>query len=169
MDIRFKAEIEGQSLDIILRPNGECFDVMMEKEGQAMDCKQLSPFTYSFIIDNRSALLIIENKNGSLEVTLDHQKYRLLLKDEVQQMLEKMGIKGEESALEKKIIATIPGLIRKIETRPGEKVTAGQGLMVVEAMKMENELKSPVSGIVKSIFVSEGQSIEKGELLIELE
>jgi biotin carboxyl carrier protein len=169
MNIAFKAEIDGATIDISLRPNGDCFDVLMETGGQTMDCKQLSPFAYSFIINNRSALLIIENKSAGLEVTLDHQKYRLLLKDEVQQMLDKMGIKSDDSAQEKKIIATIPGLIRKIETRPGESVTAGQGLMIVEAMKMENELKSPISGIVKSIFVTEGQSIEKGELLLELE
>ncbi|HDR03704.1 MAG TPA: acetyl-CoA carboxylase biotin carboxyl carrier protein subunit [Candidatus Marinimicrobia bacterium] len=169
MNISFKAEIDGQSLEISLRPNGDCFDVLLEKGGQEMDCRQLSPHTYSFIIDNRSALLIIEKKSRGLEITLDHQKYHLLLKDEMQQMLDKMGIKSEELAQDKKIIATIPGLIRKIETRPGELVTAGQGLMIVEAMKMENELKSPVSGIVKSVFVSEGQSIEKGDLLVELE
>ncbi len=64
--------------------------------------------------------------------------------------------------------APMPGRISRVMVRKGELVEAGQGLIVLEAMKMENELKSPTAGIIKSILVSETAAVEKNALLIEI-
>ena len=65
--------------------------------------------------------------------------------------------------------APMPGLIVRINAEVGDMVQAGQGLIVMEAMKMENELRAPAAGRVKSIVVAPGTAVEKGALLIELE
>jgi acetyl/propionyl-CoA carboxylase alpha subunit len=65
--------------------------------------------------------------------------------------------------------APMPGLIVRVTVQVGDTVQAGQGLVVMEAMKMENELRAQVAGKVKSIVVSPGTVVEKGALLIELE
>jgi biotin carboxyl carrier protein len=67
------------------------------------------------------------------------------------------------------IRAPMPGLIVRINAQVGDEVQAGQGLVVMEAMKMENELRAQAAGRVKAILVSTGTAVEKGMLLIELE
>jgi pyruvate carboxylase subunit B len=64
--------------------------------------------------------------------------------------------------------APMPGLVVRVVAVAGQAVAAGQGLVVLEAMKMENEIRAPVAGRVTSVRVAEGQAVEKGEVLIEL-
>ncbi|MBE0570913.1 MAG: hypothetical protein IH618_05145 [Ignavibacteriaceae bacterium] len=58
--------------------------------------------------------------------------------------------------------APMPGLILRIKKNVGEKVEQGESVIILEAMKMENDLKAPASGIIESIFVTEGSAVEKG-------
>ena len=67
------------------------------------------------------------------------------------------------------LVAPMPGLIVRVNPQVGDQVQAGQGLIVMEAMKMENELRAQAAGRVKSILVAPGTAVEKGALLIELE
>ena len=64
--------------------------------------------------------------------------------------------------------APMPGLVVRVSATAGQAVTAGPGLVVLEAMKMENELRAPAAGRVTSVRVAEGQAVEKGEVLSEL-
>jgi len=66
------------------------------------------------------------------------------------------------------IVAPLPGLILKIHVKPGDTVKAGQNLVVMEAMKMENEVQAPADGSVKSILIKEDDSVIEGDVLIEL-
>ena len=67
------------------------------------------------------------------------------------------------------ILAPMPGLIVRVSVKAGDKVDAGQGLVVMEAMKMENELRATAAGTVRSVEVSPGTAVEKGALLVALE
>jgi biotin carboxyl carrier protein len=67
------------------------------------------------------------------------------------------------------IVAPMPGLVVRVDVEPGDAVVAGQGLVVVEAMKMENELKAPASGTVISVQVKPGETVEKGTILVVVE
>jgi len=67
------------------------------------------------------------------------------------------------------IIAPMPGLIVRVNVNPGEQVVAGQGIVVMEAMKMENELRATADGTVRSVEVVAGTAVEKGALLVALE
>ena len=64
--------------------------------------------------------------------------------------------------------APMPGLIVRVNVQPGDRVQAGQGLVVMEAMKMENELRALAAGTVKAVAVAPGTAVEKGALLVEL-
>ena len=70
---------------------------------------------------------------------------------------------------QKVVKAALPGTITKILVSPGDKVSAGDTLLILEAMKMENEIVAPSSGVVKEIKVSEGQKIETGDVLVVIE
>jgi pyruvate carboxylase subunit B len=67
----------------------------------------------------------------------------------------------------KPVKAPMPGLVVRIEVAPGDAVRAGQGVLIMEAMKMENELKADSAGVVSRIHVAPGQAVEKGAVLIE--
>ena len=67
------------------------------------------------------------------------------------------------------IVAPMPGLIVRVSVNVGDKVEAGQWIVVMEAMKMENELRATAAGVVKSIEVAAGTAVEKGTLLVALE
>jgi pyruvate carboxylase subunit B len=76
---------------------------------------------------------------------------------------------GAEAEAEKTIAAPMPGLVLKVEVEVGDAVRAGQGVVIVEAMKMENELKAPADGVVAQILAVPGQTVEKGATLLVLE
>ena len=69
----------------------------------------------------------------------------------------------------KKIISVIPGTVVKVFVKEGQKVKRGDNIMILEAMKMKNRIKSPRTGVIKIIKVKEGEKIAKGLLMIELE
>jgi pyruvate carboxylase subunit B len=62
----------------------------------------------------------------------------------------------------------MPGLVLRLEVETGQRIEAGAGLLVLEAMKMENEIRAPVGGVVERIQVGAGQAVEKGAVLIEI-
>ena len=76
---------------------------------------------------------------------------------------------GKGSAGKAMLTSPMPGKVVKLLVGEGQEVEAGQGVIVVEAMKMENELKSAVAGKVKEIFVEEGQVVESGAKLLLVE
>ena len=63
----------------------------------------------------------------------------------------------------------MPGLVLRVQVTPGQAVAAGTGLVVLEAMKMENELKAPTPAVVKAVRVQPGEAVEKGQVLLEFE
>jgi biotin carboxyl carrier protein len=73
------------------------------------------------------------------------------------------------AAGEQRIVAPMPGKVLRVLVQPGQDVAARQPLVVVEAMKMENELSSPRAGRVKEVAAVEGQSVEAGRVLIVVE
>ena len=107
-------------------------------------------------------------RRGEWHLTLNGRPIEVDALDERTRAIREMSGGGEADAA-RVAAAPMPGLVVRVNVEVGQAVTAGQGVIVVEAMKMENELKSPVDGVVKSIEVSTGAAVEKGEVLIVLE
>jgi biotin carboxyl carrier protein len=63
----------------------------------------------------------------------------------------------------------MPGMVVKVEVREGDSIKKGEGLVILEAMKMENELKAPVNGRISSVHVQRGAAVEKGEKLVTIQ
>ncbi len=102
----------------------------------------------------------VASRSGDLaHVTVETERDRLL---------RKFTAAGGSSKASGAIKAPMPGLVLRMLVHEGEKVQKGQGLLVLEAMKMENEIKSPVGGVVGPFGVEPGQAVEKGTLLFEV-
>jgi pyruvate carboxylase subunit B len=122
------------------------------------------------LLDDRSIPLIarVGAREGQWDLTLRGRRMHLSVVDERTRAIREMTGTADESA-EKTLTAPMPGLVVRIEVEVGARVAAGQGLVIVEAMKMENELKAPADGVVASVAVAAGQTVEKGALLLTLE
>jgi biotin carboxyl carrier protein len=91
---------------------------------------------------------------------------RVAMRNEFDQLLEKMGISNGSAGQVKDLKAPMPGLILTISVSEGQEVKKGDPLLILEAMKMENVIKSPADGAVKGIKVKKGDSVDKNQVLI---
>jgi biotin carboxyl carrier protein len=112
-------------------------------------------------------LLAVDLEAKTLQIRLGHKTTTLQLKDRFDLLLEKMGMNAPGSGSLKEIKAPMPGLILDLKVAPGDVVKKGDVVLILEAMKMENSIKSPGDGVVKAVNVSLKQSVEKNQVLIQ--
>lgn len=96
-------------------------------------------------------------------------RYTVKIDDALDQLVQKLGLHAHGSQKVNSVKAPMPGLVLNIMVAPGQEVHKGDPLLILEAMKMENVLKSAGDGKVKAIAVQKGVAVEKGQLLIEME
>ena len=152
------------------------FDVSIEDEQLIVDGETKS-FTFevlrdgyvSLIVDGRSVPVSVEPAGeGMMRVTIAGQRTQVQVKDERDLLVDEFGL-AEDGASGGVVRAPMPGLVLDILVEEGDEVAAEQGLLVLEAMKMENELKAPSGGVVSAIHVEDGEAVDKEDLLIEIE
>lgn len=96
------------------------------------------------------------------------ERFELEVQDDRSRQIEALTGLGKKPVVGGVVKAPMPGLVVRVEVTQGQAVEAGEGLVVVEAMKMENELRAPSRGVVEQIHVSAGQRVEKGAPLVTL-
>lgn len=111
----------------------------------------------------------VQRKEQDVQFSLNGQRCEAQVRNERDILLDEMGFKTAATLNEGKLNAPMPGKILEIMVQEGDKVELGQPVAILEAMKMENELKSPVTGIVGTIAVAEQDSLEKNNLIMEIE
>src|ERR1700730_5831797 len=122
-------------------------------------------------LDTHVYRLVVEKRQGRGKYTLwvDGYRFEAEALDERTRSIRDLSAATAGATGPAPIIAPMPGLIVRVNVNPGDKVEAGQGLVVMEAMKMENELRATAAGTVRSVEVSPGTAVEKGALLVALE
>ena len=165
--MRYYVTLEGKELpvDVLPRPAGG-FDVVVEGRKVDADCIALGD-TLSMIVDGHVVDLTIEGQMPKLGVVANG--HRLYLEAESERGRAARAAKSRGSSQGEDTVASpMPGRVMKLLVAVGDEVAAGQALIVVEAMKMENELKSTRAGTVAEIFVSAGAAVEAGAKLVRL-
>ena len=104
---------------------------------------------------------------GAWELHLDGYRVSAEVMDERTQAIRALTTRTGATQGPRPIRAPMPGMVTRVDVEPGEKVHAGQGVVIIEAMKMENELKAEASGVVARVVVSAGTAVEKGAVLVE--
>jgi pyruvate carboxylase subunit B len=139
-----------------------------DAEAVMVDARKGARTVYSLLIDGRQyEASVDEREDGSLDVHVGTGAFDFRVVDERRRML--VGAAAHVQAGRQELRAQMPGKIVKILVELGESVEADQGILVIEAMKMENELQSPVSGVVSAIEVAEGDAVETDALLAVIE
>jgi biotin carboxyl carrier protein len=135
-------------------------------EELTVDAVALAEGSYSLLIDGRSFDVTIHYSLGQYHVTVNGVVFEVALRDPKQ--LWHHGSAGEGVDGPAAVTAPMPGRLVTLLVAEGESVKEGQGVAVVEAMKMQNELKTPKSGIVEKVCVAEGQAVNAGECLLTI-
>ena len=124
--------------------------------------------TYSLLIDGASHRLVARReKAGVWRLQLDGQGYGAEVVDDRTRAIRAMTGQDGKPSGPRALKAPMPGLVVKVEVASGNTVARGQGLVIVEAMKMENELRAEAGGRVSRVRVQPGQAVEKDQVLVE--
>lgn len=155
-DTRFEVEIQS---DGTLLVNGEPRDV---------DFFSLGASLYSVITENQSYEVVIEEQHGEYQVQMRGRLFNGQVLDERAQLLasRRGGFDADSGEIE--IKAPMPGLVVAIPVNEGDEVKAGQTIVILESMKMQNELKAPRDGVVQRISAEVGHSVEQKKLLVTI-
>jgi len=124
------------------------------------------PGVYSILMDGRSYEARVEDHPGMLVVVIDGYRFEIDVRDPRRF---RRGAAGRGADGVQTISAPMPGKVVRVLVAAGDEVEAGQGLLVIEAMKMQNELKAPRAGKVLTISAKEGATVTPGEALATIE
>jgi biotin carboxyl carrier protein len=138
------------------------------KNEHNIDCVQLGINSYSLLLNGKSHYLTVNNLMDGYEVIVDHYTQMVKVQDEVDIFLQKFGIQSETDSHAGEVHALIPGLVGKLFVKQGDIVGVGQKLLILEAMKMENEIDSPIAGLIENIHLKSGDRVQKGDLIMEI-
>lgn len=136
------------------------------------DLLQVRDNSFHIIMNNKGYNAILVNHNPeekTMVINVNGNDYEIVVKDKYDILLQQLGINAKSSATVNNVKAPMPGLIVNIMAPAGTEVKKGEGLLILEAMKMENAIKSPRDGKVKKVNVELKQAVEKNQVLLEFE
>lgn len=166
--MNLEAEINGQTIPVQLDTDAGTF-ALPGWEGK---------YTWTPLTDGRYLLRIgkrllavdgVQANGDTVEFSLNGQFLSAKIQDEQALLLRSLGFKSASASSQGRLQAPMPGKILAVNVKEGDEVGHGQPVIILEAMKMENELKAPVGGRVVKIAAVAGSSVEKNQLLIEIE
>ena len=143
-----------------------------QKELESTDIIKRSATEFHLIKNHKSVtgkVLEADPTGKKLQVEVEGNTFDIEIKNALDQMLDKMGFSTAAGKRMKDIKAPMPGLVLKIFVSVGEEVKEGDRILILEAMKMENSIALQSDAKVKNILVKNGQVVDKGQVLVELE
>lgn len=147
---------------------GGCAVVSVDDKTYRVDAVKPGESTFSLLVDGRAYEVVVTRRSGVHHVQVGGRSYVLEVLDERQRRLRDQQ-EASAAAGPASISASMPGRVVALLVGEGDEVEAGQGVIVLEAMKMENELKSPKAGRVSEVRVAEGEVTEAGHALLIIE
>ncbi len=167
--MRYVVELNGQRKVVAIEPDGVSFENAPPVRAELSDIED-SPVrvirigTYVYRVVARK-----KQGRGNYTLWVDGYRFETEALDERTRSIRDLSAKSAGPTGPAPILAPMPGMIVRVNVRAGDTVEAGQGVVVMEAMKMENELRATAAGTVRSVEVSPGTAVEKGALLVALE
>lgn len=141
----------------------------VDGKDQALDIEKLEDNTFSVIRNHKNyvlEVLSVDRENKSMTLKINNKRQVITVKDHYDMLVESMGISSSSNKKIKELKAPMPGLVLEIITKSDESIEKGSTLLILEAMKMENIIKSPEEVIVDKIHVKAGDSVEKNQVLV---
>jgi biotin carboxyl carrier protein len=165
--MKLKVRLDGREADLEFDRNGEACAFLLDGSSQrAASLVEVEPGIYSVLLDGRSFEARIDPRDGRLFVEIRGRRFAVDISDPRRGGGRSRGLHREGR---QQVTAPMPGKVIRLLVAEGDEVAAGQGLVVVEAMKMQNEMKAPKAGRVISLPVRDGATVAPGEVLAVIE
>ena len=132
-----------------------------------LDVTAIQTNVLSLLVDGKSYEVKQESTDAETSIVVDHRCFSATVRDPRSLRSRRRNDTGGLGP--RKVSAPMPGKVVRVLVQIGEQVDAGQGVVIIEAMKMQNELKSPKKGVVKKLHAPEGVLVEAGQTLVEIE
>ena len=162
--MKFEAVINGARRTVEIEHDGSRWRISLDGESIDADALEIAPNIFSILLNGNShEVRVTPTAAGALTLQTGHQEFTAEVVDPRAWRGRRHGALEAEGR--QQVLAPMPGKIVRVLVQAGEKVEAGQGLLVVEAMKMQNEIRSPKSGTVERLLAKEGQPVNAGEVL----
>ena len=163
--MKYIVTIEGVSYEIEIGPHKR---VTLNGQPIQVDLQTVDGQQWSLLTNNKSFEALVEQNGALTQVLMGGNLYSAHVADERQQLLDTVvGFAPEEGPIA--IKAPMPGVIIDVPVQPGQAVGDGDVVIILESMKMENELRAPRAGTVLTVKVSPGESVEQRQVMIVLE
>jgi len=166
--LKYHVDVNGERREVVLDADG------IHADGVRLDARltevEGTPVWLLTVGDEVHRLIVRRGEaRGQYVITFGAFRYEVEAVDERTRVIRDLSGAAAGVAGPASLKAPMPGMIVRINVEVGAEVQAGQGLVVMEAMKMENELRASAAGRVKRVAVAVGQAVEKGALLVEME
>jgi biotin carboxyl carrier protein len=155
-----KLNFDDKTIDI--SSNGKTFMLTLDDQTTVAEVLSSEAGTLDLLIDGKRVTAYISSENARRWVTINGQTFVLTKSSGARR-----GTHGHHHAIGE-LTAPMPGQVRAVNVGEGDPVTKGQTLLVLEAMKMEIRIHAPQDGVVKKLFVEQGQTVEREQLLIDI-
>ncbi|SRR6266498_337564 len=132
-----------------------------------VDAVQIGPDTLSLLLEGKSIEVRREFSRERQQILLNGTSYEVVVRDP--RSLRSRKRTGSSDEGPQRLVSSMPGKVMRILAREGDQISAGQGIIVVEAMKMQNEIRSSKAGTLKKLLVREGRNVNAGEVLAIVE
>ncbi|HJP86065.1 MAG TPA: biotin/lipoyl-containing protein [Gemmatimonadaceae bacterium] len=167
--VKYIVDLNGERHEVTLRSDAVAFESQMPVPAQLSDIEgspvkiiRLGAEVFRVVVEKREG-------RGRYFLWVDGYRFDVEALDERRRALRDLSAASAGPTGPAPIVAPMPGLIVRVNVVVGDTVEAGQGVVVMEAMKMENELRATAAGKVRSVEVEPGTAVEKGALLVALE
>jgi biotin carboxyl carrier protein len=143
----------------------------LNKKGFEWDLKKTGPGSFHIIMKNKSYSAYVAKvnlSNHTMEIVVNKNSYSLTFSDRFVEIMKVLGLEKRSAERDNFIKAPMPGLVLEIPVKVNQKVNMNDTVIILEAMKMENNIKSPKDGTIKKCLVKKGVSVEKDQVLITL-
>jgi len=162
--MKFDVHISGQTRTVELHRDADRWRISLDGTPVDGDAVEIAPNIFSILLNGQAhEVRIAPASDGTLTLQTGHQEFTAEVIDPRAWRGRRHG--AVEAEGRQQITAPMPGKVVRLLVQPGDKVHAGQGLLVVEAMKMQNEVCSPKTGTVERLLVQEGQPVNAGQVL----
>lgn len=166
---KFSVLLNGRAVQVAIGPLGEHrFTVAIDDVPFDIDVRSAEADSLSLLIENRSIDLSYFRSGDQMEIYFGGQTYQVEILDE-RKARRREGGSGTAAAGPEVIRAFMPGKIVQVGVKAGDRVSAGSSVLIIEAMKMENEIFCRGSGIVRAVHVRPGQVVENDAVLVEID
>ena len=163
----FVATIKNRQMNISLEQNSR---IIVDGKEYHYQLNKLTRHTYLLSIENKVYKISFQQvDNDTFFLSINANHFEVFIRSAIQEKASKLIQNQVSVHHHMEVKAPMPGMIIKVKKKIGDSVLQGDSLVILEAMKMENDIRTPVSGVVNKIFVKEGTPVEKGMLLISIE